>query len=81
MENEKPTPEKGTEDIKTPEKATAPVVEEKNKDIVFVNELFEKTKKEVQKVIVGNDDLIQLICQTICNDRWKSKTVNECTLS
>jgi MoxR-like ATPase len=30
-------------------------------DIVFVNNIFEKTKSEIQKVIIGNDNLIQLM--------------------
>lgn len=30
-------------------------------DIDFVNAIYEKTKNEIQKVIIGNDDLIQLI--------------------
>lgn len=30
-------------------------------DIDFVNTIYEKTKNEIQKVIIGNDDLIQLI--------------------
>jgi len=29
-------------------------------DINFVNLVYEKTKNEIQKVIVGNEDLIQL---------------------
>lgn len=32
-----------------------------NPDILFVNNAYEKIKTEIQKVIVGNDDLIQLI--------------------
>jgi len=32
-----------------------------NQDIEFVNTVYEKTKREIQKIIVGNDDLIQLI--------------------
>ncbi|PCI99030.1 MAG: magnesium chelatase [Flavobacteriales bacterium] len=59
MENEKQTQEK--EKIETPQEAPTPLVPEQNKDIVFVNELFEKTRTEIQKVVVGNDDLIQLI--------------------
>lgn len=30
-------------------------------DIEFINSIYEKTKNEIQKVIIGNDDLIQLI--------------------
>lgn len=30
-------------------------------DIDFINSIYEKTKNEIQKVIVGNDNLIQLI--------------------
>jgi len=43
------------------ENATTNTVVEINPDIKFVNEVYEKTKIEIQKVIVGNDDLIQLI--------------------
>ena len=38
--------------------STEPVV---NTDIAFINAVYEKTKNEIQKVIVGNDDLLQLI--------------------
>jgi MoxR-like ATPase len=30
-------------------------------DIAFINSIYEKTKNEIQKVIIGNDNLIQLI--------------------
>jgi len=57
-----PTPETisetTSENEKAPEVVVAPVI---NPDINFVNAAFEKTKNEIQKVIVGNDDLIQLI--------------------
>lgn len=44
------------------EKKEGLVVESKvNKEIAFVNDVFEKTKTEIQKIIVGNDSLIQLI--------------------
>ena len=58
------TPENSPSEAKTPENiiaeqpVIAPVV---NPDILFVNAAYEKTKNEIQKVIVGNDDLIQLI--------------------
>jgi MoxR-like ATPase len=65
MENEKPSPEEKKEVVQefaqAPQETPTPIVPEQNKDIVFVNELFEKTRAEIQKVVVGNDDLIQLI--------------------
>lgn len=30
-------------------------------DIAFINSIYEKTKNEIQKIIIGNDNLIQLI--------------------
>ncbi len=43
------------------EQMTTPVEPTVNTDIVFINAVYEKTKNEIQKVIVGNDDLLQLI--------------------
>jgi len=37
------------------------IVPNTNIDVAFVNDVFIKTKNEIQKVVVGNDDLIQLI--------------------
>lgn len=62
MENEKNRAEENKEkevvEVTTNE---IPTVAETNKDILFVNDVFEKTKTEIQKAIVGNDELIQLI--------------------
>ena len=63
MENEKINEEENKEKeiaIKQSETIT-PAITEQNADIKFVNDVYEKTKAEIQKVIVGNDDLIQLI--------------------
>jgi MoxR-like ATPase len=59
------------EDIKKEESTQSEVVEnsieklpiapETNADIKYVNDVYEKTKNEIQKIIVGNDNLIQLI--------------------
>lgn len=43
------------------EQITPPVEHTGNTDIAFINAVFEKTKDEIQKVIIGNDELIQLI--------------------
>ena len=54
-------------DVKTSQtvseiEAETPLVKSKeNMDIDFVNTVYDKTKNEIQKIIIGNDDLIQLI--------------------
>ncbi len=48
-----------SEEVVSPEKEVTTL--QTNTDIKFVNDVFEKTKNEIQKVIVGNDELIQLI--------------------
>ncbi len=63
MENEK----NKEEEVQQPdngvgeEATTTPPIPETNTDIKFVNAVYEKTKTEIQKVIVGNNELIQLI--------------------
>ena len=62
MENEKTNEEEIKENIVVEEGArTTPNVTETKTDIKYVNDVYEKTKTEIQKVIVGNDELIQLI--------------------
>ncbi len=45
--------------LATPEAGIQPSVAKA--DIDFVNSIYEKTKREIQKVIIGNDQLLQLI--------------------
>jgi MoxR-like ATPase len=56
--NEEETGEKinAEEVVDTPQ-----VLTNLNTDIKYVNGVYEKTKTEIQKIIVGNDELIQLI--------------------
>ena len=58
MENEDKKKEQEVNEVK---EVQQPPVPKSNPDIAFVNTVFEKTKTEIQKVIVGNDELIQLI--------------------
>ncbi|MBL4594910.1 MAG: MoxR family ATPase [Flavobacteriales bacterium] len=53
--------ENKTEVIPEKIKQEEPIIPAINPEIDFVNVVFEKTKNEIQKVIIGNDDLIQLI--------------------
>src|SRR5665811_535019 len=61
MENEDNNKEEVQEKIISDGEVVTPLIPETNNDIKFVNDIYEKTKAEIQKVIIGNDDLIQLI--------------------
>lgn len=68
MTNENPSPE-SSEAAETPAKQETPAFAATEQtfhgpakaDLDFVNGIFEKTKNEMQKVVVGNDSLIELI--------------------
>ncbi|PBQ33817.1 magnesium chelatase [Sphingobacteriaceae bacterium] len=55
--SEENTPEKV--EIQQSDSSAVPIPEKL--DIEFVHSIYEKTKREIHKVIIGNDDLIQLI--------------------
>ncbi len=59
-EETKPT-ENNNPEASPEAESTSSFAPKTNPDITFVNDIFEKTKTEIQKVIVGNDELIQLI--------------------